>query len=95
MRIEIVHDHDDFLGLRKMNINQVTHTMSKINHSTLVGDFDMSPRFQWCEKDEQIAGTIALIFIVVLGQSPRFGQQSTELSTYFVDKEKSSINPVS
>ena len=46
-----------------------------LSYCTPVSDFDMSPRFQWREKDEQIAGAIPLVLIVVLGQSTWFGWQ--------------------
>ncbi len=75
MGIEIVHDHDDFLSLWEMNINQVTHTVGEIYHRAPVSDFDMPPRFQRREEDKQIAGAIPFIFIIILGQSTRFGRQ--------------------
>ena len=37
--IELVLDNHNLLGLRKMNIHQITHTVSKINHRALIGDF--------------------------------------------------------
>ena len=58
-----------------MDVNQITHTMGKINHGALVGDFQMSPGFQRCKIDKQVAGAIALILVIILGHYSRLGWQ--------------------
>src|SRR5690606_2579179 len=63
--IEIVHDDPDFLGVREMYIYQVAHTGGKVGFSALVGDFGMSPACQWLKHHKQVAGAVALVFIVV------------------------------
>src|SRR6185436_1070660 len=55
------------LRFRKMKVDKVAQTVSKINLRPLVGDFDMPPRLQRSEKDKQITGTIAFILIIIFG----------------------------
>jgi hypothetical protein len=43
MRIEIILDEADLLGIRKVLLGQVFQRMSVVGGGTLVGDFDMSP----------------------------------------------------
>lgn len=58
MRIQVVHYQDDYRCFREMHIDQVTHTMGKINHSAPVSHLDMPLCFQRGKKDKQVAGAI-------------------------------------
>ncbi len=75
MGIEIVHDHHSGFGIWEMNVHQITHTMGPINHGASVGDFDMPPGFQRGKEHEQVAGSVAFIFVVIFGNLPRLGWQ--------------------
>src|SRR5690606_18927947 len=75
MGIQIVHNQDNFLGFWEMDINQVTHTVGKIDHGALVGHFQMPPGKQRRKKDKQVTGAIALILIVILSHLARLWWQ--------------------
>ena len=45
--------------------------MSKINHRSPIGYFDIAPSLQWGKEDEQVAGAVALIFVVIFRHRPR------------------------
>ena len=41
--------------------------MGKVNHRALVGDLHLSPPFQGRKADEQVAGSIPFILVVIFG----------------------------
>ena len=63
--IEIVQHHADFLGVREMHVHQVAHTGRKIQFRALVGHFGVSPASPRLKHHEQIATSVALVFVVV------------------------------
>ncbi len=70
MGIEIIHDHHNGFGIWEMGIHQITHTISPINHSAPLGDFDMPPSVEGCKEHEHVARSVPFVFIVVFGRLP-------------------------
>ena len=58
MGVQVVHHQNDFLSFREVNINQVTHTISKVDHGASICHFDMSPTLQRSKKDKKLSTTI-------------------------------------
>ena len=75
MSVQVIHDQNNLFRFCKMNVDQVTHTMGKVNHGALPGYFDMSPRLQWCKENKEIAGAIALVLIIIFGHITRSWRQ--------------------
>src|SRR5256885_5042293 len=66
MRIELVLDNYNLLGLWKMNIDQVTHTIGPIHFGASVCDFDTAPILEWRKEHEHVGNTFTLVLVVVL-----------------------------
>ena len=71
MRIEIILDEADLLGIWKVLLGLVFQRMSVVCGGTLVGDFDMSPAFERSEEHEKIGGSVSFIFVIVTCRSSR------------------------
>ena len=64
VRIEIVQDQHDLLGVRKLHIHQVFDNLREINGGTALGDGDVSKTQQRREGHEKTAHTFAHILVV-------------------------------
>ena len=62
---KIVQHHTDTLGVRIMNIGQITHTSGEIARGSLVCHLHVTPGFVRIEEHEQIGRAIAFIFAIV------------------------------
>src|SRR5579859_7349765 len=75
MRVEIVEDHTDGGGLRKVAIDQVPHTVGKVLGCAPVGDVYMPPADLRLHEHEEVAGPLARVLIVVLRHRARPGRE--------------------
>jgi hypothetical protein len=71
---EVVEHDPDPLGLRIMEIDQVAHAFGEVAGGALVSDLDPAPGSVRVEKDEQVDGAVAAIFIVEAFQPARRGR---------------------
>ena len=65
MNVEIVQHHANTFGLRKVDIDQLLHPMRKVVTSAACSHHDAPPFGQWLKVIEQVAGAVALVFIVI------------------------------
>ena len=89
MRIEIVQHQHDLVRLRKEIIDQVLHTMSKINLGSPFCHFDVTPTTQRLEEQKEIARAIAFVLVIKALWASRLGRQwtaflSNQLNRMFV-----------
>src|SRR5438093_10129784 len=82
MGIELVLDDYNLLGLWKMDIHQIAHTVSPIHFGASFRYFDVTPVLQRCKEHEQVGHTFTSIFIVVLFQLSRYHAQRLASFTY-------------
>lgn len=68
MRIELVLNDHNLLGLWKMNIHQVAHAVRPVHFGTLLGDFDIAPVEKWRKEHEQVGNAFTPILVVILLQ---------------------------
>src|SRR6266446_8411649 len=92
MRGEVVQHYADLLRLRIVDVDQVAHTLGKVECSALLGDLDLPPGPMHIEEDEKIRRAVALVLVVVslaLSRARRQGQPllRNELSRALVETD--------
>src|SRR5579862_6147226 len=71
MDVEIVENHPDDIGLREMNIHQITHQESKILVFSVSGDGGITPARERLKNHKQVAHALTHILIIVAGRLSR------------------------
>ncbi len=64
MGVQIIENHNDFLGIWVELIGNNPHHFSPFNSSALIGDLDMPLSSQWLQEHKQIRYTASLVFII-------------------------------
>jgi hypothetical protein len=70
---QIIQHDADALCLGKVNLHEFPQAGSEVDGGAAVSDFDLAPGSMHVEEDEQIGGSVALIFAVVALQLTRLG----------------------
>ena len=73
--VQVIHHNDDPLCMGEMDVDQVTHTVSEVNHGSPLSHFDMSPRLQRRKENKEIADAVAFIFVIIFGYITRAWRQ--------------------
>ena len=76
MGVEIVHHQHDLVCVRKDIIDQVAHTMSKIDFGSLFGHFDVTPPSQRLKENEEIASAVAFVLVIKTFRPSRLWRQN-------------------
>ena len=77
VRIEIIQDNADHLGLWVSDIDQPFHLMSKIHFSPSLCDGNVPPASLRLTDHKQVARAVALVLIVIALNSASFGWQTS------------------
>src|SRR5262249_54959345 len=75
MGIEIVYDQANLLGFGEIAIDQSSHLVGEVLFRAPLRHLYMPPAFPWGEEYEEIAGTVALILIIIPGRLARARRQ--------------------
>ena len=73
MRVQIVLDEHDLLGLGEVHVAQGLEDAGVIDSRAPLGDGDMPPALERSEQHEQVGGAAALVLVVVAGRLTRLG----------------------
>lgn len=66
MGIELILNNHDLLGLWKMDIHQIAHTVSPVNFGASLGDFDSAPVLKRSKEHESVGCSFAAILVITL-----------------------------
>jgi len=76
VHVQIIHDQDDRVCLREMDIDQVTQAVGEIDHGTARCHLNMTPGLQRCEKEKEVTGAVAFILVAIFGHRTGSGSGS-------------------
>ena len=74
MSVKVVHDHPHHRGLRVRFVHQPTHLMGEVLHGTPLGHRHLPPARQWLTGQEQVAGTLSPVLVVLPQRKSRPGR---------------------
>ena len=100
MGIQVVQDDDNRLCLREKIIDQVAHTLSKVDLRATVRDSNVPPTEQGLEEQEEIGGAIPLVLVVKAFRLARLAWQwlarlGNELHDFLVKADLRALRIVS
>ena len=75
MSVQVVHDHPHDLGLRVSFVHQPTHLLGEVPHGAPLSDRHLPPAGQGLTGQEQVAGALPAVLVVLPRWSPRLGSQ--------------------
>ena len=96
MRVEIVQHQHDLVRFRKEIIDQVLHTMSKIDLGSPFCHFDVTPTHQRLKEQKEIARAIAFVLVIKALWASGLWRQwtaflSNQLNRMFVEKSSARL----
>src|SRR5271157_6366202 len=68
MSVELVLDEHNLFGLRKIDIDQIAHTVSPVSFGASFCNFDVAPVLKWGKEHEQVRHAFTPIFMIILFQ---------------------------
>src|SRR5215204_4764265 len=71
MGVEVVQNHNDLLGLRVVQINQLLYAVCPVELGPPLGDAEVTPASQRLRNNEEVGRPVALVLVVVTGWVPR------------------------
>ena len=80
VRVQLIHHDANQIGIRKMDINQVFETMRDIQDRAALGHFDMPPAALRADEHKQVAGALALVFVIMAFGCPRVAGMTVRTS---------------